>query len=232
VTCDMDVVDNHLLRKRGTRGRRPRPVPADGQVEDQIKRVIERPSLPRGQVVLAHRPVNRPVNGELKNTRVPVHCIRMKSIGRSHLLTVDSSDVRVGGFTARRPVDRGVDRAVRCRQLENIDLAARGPPDGIDILFYPEGHDSRTVSRISQIFTFRSCSDIFATRPLRGNTAVMNSSHDFGCDGDAPHPRSPPRHEPGTARTDHRSPKPAASPGGTADTEALPRHLTTVRPMT
>ena len=107
-----DIVDEHLLRKnRGGVGRSG-PIAANGDVQEDEKRMIEAPSTASGPLGLRKRSVEIRVNVEANGAGFPLNSIKMKIVGK---ILAGRKAERRGGIArlghGAGAVERSVDRA-------------------------------------------------------------------------------------------------------------------------
>ena len=135
---DADVVDEHRRRERRRVVGALREGPTHGHVDEQEEVVVEDPGLAleiiggQGAVELV---VQVPADAfGLPGDRVHVEVVREAGGG-----PVRPGDA--GGAGVPRSMDRAVDDGrVLAEVLHDVDLAARGPPDLVDVLAeHPEG---------------------------------------------------------------------------------------------
>src|SRR5712692_8955281 len=77
------VIDQHSLWEDRSFIRVSGPIPADGEVEENEKRLIEDPRLSRQKICWSSRLIKNPIAVKAHDVRLPLDRERMKRIGES-----------------------------------------------------------------------------------------------------------------------------------------------------
>src|SRR5579859_1051715 len=127
---DSNEVHQHGFREGGGRVRWARPLATDGNVQDDIKRMVENPFHPGGKPGRRERRIQLSIDKEANDSWFPFDCENVEAVGEVD--TAGEFVHRCEVAVARIP--RSVHRAMYGGRLfadilHDVDLAAGGPTD-------------------------------------------------------------------------------------------------------
>ena len=133
-------------------GGRARPFAADGDVQEQEERIIERPRRARRQARFSDDAVQELVHVETDDARFPFDCELVKVVCEALTLRerIGRGDMReIALLGVSGPMDRSVNDAwLAADVFHDVDLAAERPPDFAEVVAeHPEGRPEPRAGR-------------------------------------------------------------------------------------